>query len=256
MRSTRSSTTRRSSSRPPRKPRRSCRSCSNRTACSRCRDSRAPELDTRVSAPATRGSAPSCDLPRPLAYEFAGLADDGDVDIARARPDSRPIGDVDTTQVETIQGFQSRDQLIPRRLWAGALQALDQNLGGDESLHGGVGGGHVLAAADGVLKFLDDRYGRRKRVRRHLTHADSGPVFPEVLDEGVRAVVREGYEQRALAGLLHLLDECDACVGQNGHDHGLRFSLCEGGHRLLDFYGPPGVARGGNRRDVFFFLGV
>src|SRR5258705_4548269 len=160
MRSTRSSTTRRSSSRLPRKPPRSCRSCSNRTACNRCRDFRAPRLDHA----GTGGAAPSGHFLRPLAYELACLADYGDVDIARARPVSRPVGDVDAAQIEAIQGLQGRDQLLPRRFWAGAPQALDQNLGSDEPLHGGIGGSDVLVAANGVLEFLDDRYGDRKSV--------------------------------------------------------------------------------------------
>src|SRR5712691_902803 len=158
-RSTPYSTTRRSSSRLPRRPPRNCRNYSKPTACSRSRDSRAQATDhagTRAQRVATRAAC--CDLLRSLAHELAGLADDRDVDIGRARPLSWPIGDVDAAQIETIQGFQGRDQLLPRRSWTGALQALDQNLGGDESLHGGIGSSHVLLAADGVLEFLDDRY--------------------------------------------------------------------------------------------------
>src|SRR5258706_10137120 len=202
MRSTRSSTTRRSSSRLPRKPPCSCRSYSNRTACSPCRDFRGPRLDHA----GTGRAAPSGRFLRQLAYELAGLADYGDVDIARARPVSRPLGDVDAGQIEAIQGLQGRDQLLPRRFWAGAPQSLDQNLGSDEPLHGGIGRSHVLVAAHGGLGFLDDRYGGGERVGRHLADGDAGPVLSEVLDEGVRAGVRKGYEQRALAGLLHLLD--------------------------------------------------
>src|SRR5258706_5360147 len=249
MRSTRSSTTRRSSSRLPTKPPRSCRSCSYRTASSRCRDFRGPRLDHA----GTGRAAQSGNFLRPLAYELAGLADYGDVDIARARPVSRSVGHVDAAQVEAIQGLQGRDQLLPRRLWAGAPQALDQNLGSDEPLHGGIGGSNVLVAGDGALEFLDDRYGGREREGRNLADGDAGPVLSEVLDEGVRAVVRKGYEERALAGLLQLLDECDARVGQDRHDHRLRLGFCDRCDRFLDFYRSARVARDGDGGHVFFF---
>src|SRR6266702_635603 len=114
--------TRRSSSRLPRRPPLSCRNCSKPTACSRCRDSRGRATDHAGPARNARQRVACCDLLRTLAHELAGLADDGDVDIGRARPLSWPIGDVDAAQIETIQGFQGRDQLLPRRPWTGPLQ--------------------------------------------------------------------------------------------------------------------------------------
>src|SRR5260221_2038451 len=92
----------------------------------------------------TGRAAPSRNFLRQLAYELAGLADYGDVDVARARPVSRAVSDVDAAQVEAIQGLQGRDQLLPRRIWACAPQALGQNLGSDERLHAGIAGSHVL----------------------------------------------------------------------------------------------------------------
>src|SRR5262245_40862176 len=69
-----------------------------------------------------------------LADEFPGLADDGDIDEGRSGTDPGAVGHRHAAEVEIAHRFEAGDQALPRRLRSGALQALDQNLGGDEAL--------------------------------------------------------------------------------------------------------------------------
>src|SRR5260221_7910130 len=63
----------------------------------------------------TGRAAPSRNFLRQLAYELAGLADYGDVDVARARPVSRAVSDVDRSEEHTSE-LQSHSDLVCRLL--------------------------------------------------------------------------------------------------------------------------------------------
>src|SRR4029077_16461302 len=64
------------------------------------------------AAPAARPTAIAAayEKRRTLAHELAGLADDGDVDVARAGAVLRPVAHIYASQIETIHRLERRDQ--------------------------------------------------------------------------------------------------------------------------------------------------
>src|SRR5450432_4148995 len=155
--------------------------------------------------PLSRRGATPADRPerRPpgSAPEPAVDAHDRQVDEIEAGVVRRAVAHVHAADVELAQRVERRDDLLARRIRAGAAQALDQHLGGGEAFeHRRREGVDVLGLGE-VERFAHHRRGQRAFAREHLRDDRAARVFAHLLDRPGARVVRERDDLRRRACL-------------------------------------------------------
>src|SRR5690242_19598671 len=115
-------------------------------------------------------------LPCLLAQEALVLANDGQFDELRSGVIGRREADGESADVEIADLLHRRDEFFPGQVVAGASEAFDQDLGGDEALE--TREGVILLAGrclEQLLIFLDHAGGQVPRKRHDLGDADAAP---------------------------------------------------------------------------------